>query len=154
MNKFKNIQYTLLYIVALGAMLLTGCSDNLSNGNEQHDSNRILLSGDIDQLAVTRVNDNGFCNGDQMGVYIVDYEGDYPGTLKVQGNRGDNVRHTFDEANYKWKSSYDLYWKDKHTHIDVYGYYPFANPESIDDYQFEVQKDQSKESEEDYMGGV
>lgn len=88
-----------------------------------------------------------------MGVYIVDYEGNKPGTLKVNGNRGDNVRHTFDEPNYKWSSAYDLFWKDKHTHIDVYGYYPFANPESIEDYQFEVQKDQSKATENGEMGG-
>lgn len=135
-------------------MLLTGCSDDFfGDKTEQHDSNRIQLSGDIDQLAVTRVNDNGFCNGDVMGVYIVDYEGNKPGTLKVNGNRGDNVRHTFDEPNYKWNSAYDLFWKDKHTHIDVYGYYPFANPESIEDYQFEVQKDQSKATENGEMGG-
>lgn len=63
------------------------------------------------------------------------------------------MRHTFDEPNYKWNSAYDLFWKDKHTHIDVYGYYPFANPESIEDYQFEVQKDQSKATENGEMGG-
>lgn len=143
----------LYYMVALVAMLFTGCSDDFFGSSEQHDSNRIQLSGDIDQLAVTRVNDNGFCNGDVMGVYIVDYEGNNPGTLKVSGNRGDNVRHTFDEPNYKWNSAYDLYWKDKHTHIDVYGYYPFANPESIEDYQFEVQKDQSTTTAEGEMGG-
>ena len=143
----------LYYMVALVAMLFTGCSDDFFGSSEQHDSNRIQLSGDIDQLAVTRVNDNGFCNGDVMGVYIVDYEGNNPGTLKVSGNRGDNVRHTFDEPNYKWSSAYDLYWKDKHTHIDVYGYYPFANPESIEDYQFEVQKDQSTTTAEGEMGG-
>ena len=147
-------KHTLLYyMVALVAMLFTGCSDDFFGSSEQHDSNRIQLSGDIDQLAVTRVNDNGFCNGDVMGVYIVDYEGNNPGTLKVSGNRGDNVRHTFDEPNYKWSSAYDLYWKDKHTHIDVYGYYPFANPESIEDYQFEVQKDQSTTTAEGEMGG-
>ena len=148
-------KHTLLYyMVALVAMLFTGCSDDFFGGStEQHDGNRIQLSGDIDQLAVTRVNDNGFCNGDVMGVYIVDYEGNNPGTLKVSGNRGDNVRHTFDEPNYKWSSAYDLYWKDKHTHIDVYGYYPFANPESIEDYQFEVQKDQSTTTAEGEMGG-
>ena len=141
-------------MVAVVAYVLTGCSDDLFNGDySQHDSNRIQLSGDIDQLAVTRVNDNGFCNGDVMGVYIVDYDGNTPGTLKVSGNRGDNVRHTFDEPNYKWSSAYDLYWKDKHTHIDVYGYYPFANPESIEDYQFEVQKDQSTATEDGEMGG-
>lgn len=141
-------------MVAVVAYVLTGCSDDLFNGDySQHDSNRIQLSGDIDQLAVTRVNDNSFCNGDVMGVYIVDYEGNNPGTLKVSGNRGDNVRHTFDEPNYKWNSAYDLFWKDKHTHIDVYGYYPYANPESIEDYQFEVQKDQSTATEDGEMGG-
>ena len=150
----KRVKHTLLYLLAAGAMLLTGCSDDFfGDKTEQHDSNRIQLSGDIDQLAVTRVNDNGFCNGDVMGVYIVDYEGNKPGTLKVNGNRGDNVRHTFDEPNYKWNSAYDLFWKNKHTHIDVYGYYPFANPESIEDYQFEVQKDQSKTTENGEMGG-
>ena len=143
----------LYYMVALVAMLFTGCSDDFFGSSEQHDSNRIQLSGDIDQIAVTRVNDNGFCNGDVMGVYIVDYDGNTPGTLKVSGNRGDNVRHTFDEPNYKWSSAYDLFWKDKHTHIDVYGYYPFANPESIEDYQFEVQKDQSTTTSEGEMGG-
>lgn len=136
------------------AMLLGACSDDMFDaGSLLHGDDRIQLSGDIDQLAVTRVNDNGFCNGDVMGVYIVDYDGGTPGTLKVSGNRGDNVRHTFDEPNYKWNSAYDLYWKDKHTHIDVYGYYPFANPESVDSYPFEVKRDQSKPSENGEMGG-
>ena len=136
------------------AMLLGACSDDMFDaGSLLHGDDRIQLSGDIDQLAVTRVNDNGFCNGDVMGVYIVDYDGGTPGTLKASGNRGDNVRHTFDEPNYRWNSAYDLYWKDKHTHIDVYGYYPFANPESIDSYPFEVKRDQSKPSENGEMGG-
>lgn len=136
------------------AMLLGACSDDMFDaGSQLHGDDRIQLSGDIDQLAVTRVNDNGFCDGDVMGVYIVDYDGGTPGTLKASGNRGDNVRHTFDEPNYKWNSAYDLYWKDKHTHIDVYGYYPFANPESVDSYPFEVKRDQSKPSENGEMGG-
>jgi len=35
----------------------------------------------------------------------------------------------------------------------VYGYYPFASPESIDDYQFEVQRDQNRPSENGTIGG-
>ena len=35
----------------------------------------------------------------------------------------------------------------------MYGYYPYANPESIEDYQFEVQKDQSTATEDGEMGG-
>lgn len=136
------------------ALLLTSCSDDLFTGTAADEAaGRINLSGEIDQLAVTRVNDNGFCDGDVMGVYIVDYDGNTPGTLQVSGNRGDNVRHTFDEAAYKWSSAYDLYWKDKHTHIDVYGYYPFGSPESIDAYPFTVQRDQSTTTDENGMGG-
>ena len=151
----KNHKNTIIYLAAMVVALLLGaCSDDMfEEGGQQHCNDRIQLSGDIDQLAVTRVNDNGFCNGDVMGVYIVDYDGGTPGTLKASGNRGDNVRHTFDEPNYRWNSAYDLYWKDKHTHIDVYGYYPFADPKSVDDYQFEVKRDQSKPSENGEMGG-
>ena len=137
-----------------GASLLTGCSDDVFNdGGISGASNRINLSGEIDQLAVTRVNDNGFCDGDVIGVYIVDHEGNTPGTLRLSGNRGDNVRHTFDEAASKWSSAYDLYWKDKHTAIDVYGYYPYGSPESIEAYRFTVERDQSTSSAEGEMGG-
>ena len=133
---------------------MAGCTDDLFDGDGLVGGKMpITLSGEINQVSVTRVNDNGFCDGDVMGVYIVDYDGNTPGTLQVSGNRGDNVRHTFDEANYKWNSAYDLYWKDKHTHIDVYGYYPFGSPESIDAYGFTVQRDQSTSSENGTMGG-
>lgn len=142
-------------VVLVLCMMLAACSDSLFDeaGGKLNSEDRIQLSGDITQLSVTRVNDSGFCDGDVMGVYVVDYDGGTPGTLKPGGNRGDNVRHTYEEASNHWNSAYDLFWKDKHTHIDVYGYYPFANPESIDDYQFEVQKDQSKASEDGEMGG-
>ena len=142
-------------VVLVLCMMLAACSDSLydENGGKLNSEDRIQLSGDITQLSVTRVNDSGFCDDDVMGVYVVDYDGGTPGTLKPNGNRGDNVRHTYEEASNHWNSAYDLFWKDKHTHIDVYGYYPFANPESIDDYQFEVQKDQSKASEDGEMGG-
>lgn len=149
----KTNQHIFIYALA-GALALAGCSDDLFEGGSVNGGTaRIELSGEIDQLAVTRVNDNGFCDGDVMGVYIVDYNGSTPGTLQVSGNRGDNVRHTFDEDAYKWNSAYDIYWKDKHTPIDVYGYYPFGSPESIEAYPFTVQLDQSTESGDGKMGG-
>jgi len=146
-------KYTLLYIwAAIG--LLSGCSDDLTSGEGNHSgTDKIQLTGEIGQEYITRVNDNGFCDGDVMGSYIVDYDGDMPGTLKVSGNRADNLKQTFDEANYKWTSAYDVYWKDKHTAIDVYGYYPYGSPESIEEYAFTVQRDQSTASENGTMGG-
>lgn len=147
------INNSMFYLLAIVAATLCGCSDSIFDDEAQNDGGSIRLAADIEQLAVMRVNDCGFCDGDMMGVYVVDYEGGNPGTLKLKGNRGDNVRYTFDEAANKWTGAYELYWKDGHTPVDVYGYYPFAAPESIEDYQFEVQKDQSKASSSDEMGG-
>lgn len=147
------INNSLFCLLAMVAATLCGCSDSIFDDEAQNDGGSIRLAADIEQLAVMRVNDCGFCDGDMMGVYVVDYEGGNPGTLKLKGNRGDNVRYTFDEAANKWTGAYELYWKDGHTPVDVYGYYPFAAPESIEDYQFEVQKDQSKASSSDEMGG-
>ena len=147
------INNSLFYLLAIVAATLCGCSDSIFDDEAQNDGGSIRLAADIEQRAVMRVNDCGFCDGDMMGVYVVDYEGGNPGTLKLKGNRGDNVRYTFDEAANKWTGAYELYWKDGHTPVDVYGYYPFAAPESIEDYQFEVQKDQSKASSSDEMGG-
>lgn len=131
------------------------CNDDTIGQDGSPEGNRrpIVLSGEIEQVAVTRVNDNGFCNGDEMGVYIVDYQGSTPGTLQNNGNRGNNVKHTFDEAAYKWNSAYDIYWKDDHTHIDIYGYYPFGTPEDVNAYTFEVKKDQSTSTTSNELGG-
>ena len=161
-EEIMNIKHTLtkawmsLCIVActLGG-ILAACSDNTDSLDDGTTASRmkIELTGNIEQVAVTRVNDNGFADGDVMGVYVVDYDGSAPGTLKTSGNRGDNVRHVFDAANNKWNAAYDVFWKDKHTHIDVYGYYPIGSPESIDNYSFTVQQDQSKPTEGGTMGG-
>lgn len=139
----------------LALFTTAACNDDTfgPNGPEGNSGRLITLSGEIEQVAVTRVNDNGFCDGDAMGVYIVDYQGDTPGTLQNNGNRGNNVKHTFDEAAYKWNSAYDVYWKDEHTHIDIYGYYPFGAPEDVNAYPFEVQKDQSTTTTNNEMGG-
>lgn len=148
----KNIinSWTMLALLAL-----TACNDDTfgPNGAQENSGRPIVLAGEIDQVAVTRVNDNGFCDGDEMGVYIVDYQGSTPGILQNNGNRGNNVKHTFDEAAYKWNSAYDVYWKDDHTHIDIYGYYPFGSPEDVNAYSFKVKKDQSAEATANEMGG-
>ena len=149
----SNIIHSLAMLMLVGA--LASCNDDTfgPNGSQEENRRPIVLSGEIEQVAVTRVNDNGFCDGDEMGVYIVDYQGSTPGTLQNSGNRGNNVKHTFDEAAYKWNSAYDVYWKDDHTHIDIYGYYPFGSPEDVNAYAFEVKKDQSTTTTSNEMGG-
>ena len=150
----KHINCLIYIAITVCVMLCAGCADRLfSEDGTQHSTRRIELSGEIDQVAVTRVNDGGFCDGDGMGIYIVDYKANIPGTLQQSGNRADNVCYTYDETNCKWNSDQDVYWKDNHTHIDVYGYYPYAHSESIDNYIFNVQREQSTATADGKMGG-
>lgn len=149
----KNIIYHymgILCLVLLGG--LSACKEETVLSG-QAERVPITLAGEIDQLALTRVDDGGFCDGDVMGVYVVDYQGNVPGTLQDAGNRATNVKHTFDEAAYRWDAAYDIYWKDEHTPVDIYGYYPFASPGDVNAYEFTVQKDQSRAAEGGALGG-
>lgn len=152
----QNIRSSLFHPLYLISMLLltwlVACSTDIT-GTDWQKLKLISIEGDIEQIAATRVNDSGFSDGDVMGVYVVDYVGATPGTLKTNGNHGDNVSHTFDEANGKWNSAYDMYWTDDHTHIDIYSYYPYGEPSDVNNYQFEVARDQSKASADNDMGG-
>ncbi|WP_337645120.1 fimbrillin family protein [Prevotella sp.] len=150
----KHINFLIYIAITICVVLCAGCAEGLfGEDGTQHCTRRIELLGEIDQVAVTRVNDGGFCDGDGMGIYIVDYKAGTPGTLQQSGNRADNVCYTYDEANRKWNSDYDVYWKDFHTHIDVYGYYPYAQSVNIDNYTFNVQRDQSTATADGKMGG-
>ena len=139
----QNIRFLSMFAVAT-SMLLTSCYTNDDFIEVQTQAQcKINLSGEITQVYQTRVNDAGFCDGDQVGIYVVDYDGSTAGKLLDKGNRADNVKHTFNEANFKWNGASDIYFKDKHTNVDIYGYYPFAYPDNVSAYAFEVQKDQS-----------
>ncbi len=143
-----------LLVTAAVAILAAACADVGSQIEpEQQYTGKINLSGEISQVYTTRVNDEGFCDGDVVGIYIVDYDGSTPGVLQNEGNRADNVRHTFDEAAYRWNSAYDIYWKDDKTHVDIYGYYPVGSPENVNEYAFEVKKDQNRSAGYGEMGG-
>ena len=144
----------LFFTGLVSVLLLSACSEERFDSplGESGDKNLITLAGQISQECTTRADDDGFADGDVMGVYIVDYQGTQPGTLQSSGNRGDNVRHTFDEAAYRWSSAYDIFWKDKHTRIDVYGYYPFGSPDDVNSYKFTVRTNQARTYDNGTMG--
>ena len=133
--------------LGLAALLMTACQkdEGIDYDPMQGLSHPILIDGRIDQQYLTRVDDGGFCNGDQVGLYGVNYTNDntVAGTLLDAGNQVDNARYTYDEANLKWTASGNIYYKDAETNIDLYAYYPYGNPASTSAYQFEVQQDQS-----------
>ena len=144
----------LFYFAAAALFAMQGCTyseeDLGSNPTSPDVQCKVQISGDIDQRG-TRVNESGFCTDDQVGIYLVNYNGNTPGELAVEDNQADNVRFTLGEDG-AWVSEYDLYYKDNDTKVDFYGYYPYATElTSIEAYAFEVAKDQSKEAEHGQM---
>ena len=111
---------------------------------------RVQIENNIDQHDATRVDDSGFCEGDAVGIYLVNYDGETPGTLLVEDNQTDNVKFTLLEDG-SWVSEYDIFYKDNDTKVDFYGYYPYAAPTSVEEYSYEVAKDQRTPAEHGKM---
>lgn len=141
-------------MAATAMTLVQGCSFEeigVEPDAPQSETHKVQIYSEIHQHPASKVAvDEGFCTGDVVGVYLVNYDGATPGTLKVEDNQADNVRFTFN-ANGEWVSEYDIYYKDNETNVDMYGYYPYADPTSIEDYPFEVARDQSKGAEHGQM---
>lgn len=138
--KVKRLIFSCLAI----ASLLTGCLSEPDFEPIVEGGIPILVDGSVSQIP-TKVNAQGFQDGDALGIYAVNYENSNqtPGTLLDEGNQVDHVKYVFDEENWKWNPVRSVYYKDVNTNIDLYAFYPFAEPSSVSAYNFEVQKDQS-----------
>ena len=148
------MKHKLLLTLGIAVMAFAGCTADIEviapMPSPDATSHKVLIEGNIDQRDNTRVDDSGFCAGDVVGIYLVNYDGDTPGTLLLEDNQADNVRFTLADDG-TWDSEYDIYYKDDDTKVDFFGYYPYAQPSSIEAYPFEVAKDQTKEAEHGQM---
>ena len=113
----------------------------------------IRLSGNVTQSYQTKADAAGFADGDRIGVYVVDYNGNEAGELRNDGNRADNVWFEFNAGSGSWTSAHDIYWKDSHTHADIYGYYPFTSVADVSALPFEVRRNQAEETIEGMLSG-
>lgn len=141
----KRIYLTIVSV----ALFFAGCTNDIDEPTQSvptlEGAIAINIDGSISQTYTTRVDDGGFCDGDQIGLFGVNYTDNntVAGELLDEGNQVDNARYTFDEANWKWDSANPVYYKDAETNIDLYGYYPYGSVESVNVYKFEVAQDQS-----------
>lgn len=136
----------------LALFILCSCAKQLIEYTIPEEHDILEIAGSISQEYLTKVNDGGFANGDKMGVYIVDYQDNTPGNLSASHNHTTNVSLVYNESTYKWTSSNPIYWKDKETHVDVYGYYPYESViQSVNDYEFSVLADQCQKGTETGM---
>lgn len=134
-----------IFIPLLAATgMITSCSDEIIQSLGFADDLPIQINAEYPVRGVSaRATDNGFVQDDAIGLFVVDYNPDgTPGELLMKGNRADNVRFTYNGAN--WTANYQLYWANKSTPADFYGYYPFnAAMQSATEYAFAVYTDQN-----------
>ena len=62
--------YILYWASCVAILLLSACRDENPVSQSGGTGCKLILAGEIDQLYLSRVNDNGFADGDEMGVYV------------------------------------------------------------------------------------
>lgn len=137
-----------LYIAAVSSFLLA-CSSGAENGVDdeptppQPEKPTVRIPIDI-STSITRVTETAFESGDQIGLYVVNRNGDGShNDLKPSGNYVDNMRYTY--SYNTWTPDETVYWKDDKTCADFYLYYPYQAAHANENPMvFKVEADQSK----------
>ena len=129
---------------AMAALVMSGCTK--SDDEITPASNQMQFAA---EYPTTRATASAFEAGDAMGVYVSQYDGEVVAPLQVSGNYANNVKSTFDGS--KWVNSPAIYWADGK--FDVFAYYPYTKPTSVDELTFSVALDQSTEETAETLSG-
>lgn len=123
-----------LYLLAIVAAFILSCNKietpNVEGG---------VMKFNVDYPA-TKASDTEFEPGDKIGVYIAAYEGGKAQALQLGGNYKNNNPVIYDGS--KWNADPVIYWDENIEKYNVYAYYPFTTPVSVDEMPFSVQLDQ------------
>lgn len=124
------INYLLLAVIMI---VSTACSKDLTISSEPDDPNefapvQLRLTGNIMYMTPdTRVDDEGFEDGDGIGVYVS------TGSLKGSGNKVNNVKYTYKAANSEIVAPEggEIYWDNDNTAYNIYAYYPYESTNDV-----------------------
>lgn len=132
-------------ILTVATLLMVGCenSDNIPVVEDGVMHIKVL------HPSATRVTETVFESGDMIGIYATEYSGDVASPLQISGNWANNVATTYNGAD--WTPAKKIFWSENK--MDVYGYYPYMTPTSIDEYIWSVQLDQSIPETADALSG-
>ena len=130
------------YLFIAAALLAIGCNNDDS---AEFANNEIKVVANLG----TRATMTSFEQGDKMGLYAVEYDGDQAQPLQVSGNYLNNEPMVYNGT--KWDSGRTLYWSTKE--CDFYGIYPYQPMAAVDEILFEVETDQNAAETADALGG-
>ena len=122
-------------VLAALALAIVGCENN--------DTIPVIDDGamqiEVLHPSATRATETTFESGDVVGLFATEYNGDVASPLQISGNWTNNASVVYDGS--IWNPTKKIYWSENK--MDVYGYYPYMNPTSVDEYLWSVQLDQS-----------
>ena len=128
----------------MAALVMSSCS--------RENESAAIISNEMQFVAeypTTRATSTNFEAGDAMSIFVTHYDGDVALPLQISGNYANNVCSTFDGS--KWVNSPAIYWEEGK--FDVYAYYPYFKPSSVDAHIFSVALDQSTEENNEALSG-
>ena len=126
------------------ALLVMGC--------EKEDSYQVeegAMRIEVLHPSATRATETAFESGDVIGLYATEYAGEVAAPLQISGNWANNVATTYNGS--VWTPAKKIFWSENK--MDVYGYYPYMTPTSIDEHLWSVQLDQSTPETADALSG-
>ena len=124
-------------------MLAISCSNNEPLADLSNDEIRVIAN------MPTRATMTAFEQGDKMGLYAVEYNGDVAQPLQISGNYLNNEPMVYNGS--EWKSERTLYWSSNA--CDFYGIYPYQQMTAVEDVLFEVATDQNTSKSNSSLGG-
>ena len=101
-------RYTLLYFIGI-SLLMAACTDEIANNSDGQDKTMpIDISSSYPTQTTTRASmENGFTDGDAVGIFVVDYNADGSvGIPELKGERTGNIKFGYDGS--RWTSNYQL----------------------------------------------
>ena len=128
------------------AILAIGCDNSNFDNNEGKDD---ALRIEVLHPAATRATATSFENGDKIGLYVTEYNGEFATPLQISGNWANNVAVIYDGT--EWNAVKKVCWSENK--LDAYGYYPYMTPQSIDEHLWSVQLDQSSPETAEALSG-
>lgn len=126
------------------ALLVMGC--------EKEDSYQVeegAMRIEVLHPSATRATETAFESGDVIGLYATEYAGEEAAPLQISGNWANNMATTYNGS--AWTPAKKIFWSENK--MDVYGYYPYMVPTSIDEHLWSVQLDQSTPETTDALSG-
>ena len=142
----KTTIYSKALWVAAITLLMASCDKEMIPTEDVDDGQ---LRIEVKHPSLTRATETAFEKGDVIGLFATEYTDGVATPLQISGNWANNVATAFDGS--KWVPGKKVYWSDNT--MDVYGYYPYMKPTSINEHLWSVQLDQSTAETADALSG-